>query len=137
MKKKVILFTLVTAFAFLNSCSLFRTVNRPHSVINDTTQKQLKESPSFNFEITEDVNKEKFIVSIDNPLTERLFITIKCPDQGVYSENTSKRHFHKRYDMSVAEDGEYLIIVSNCKETISKILRLTTITEITRQITMK
>jgi acetaldehyde dehydrogenase (acetylating) len=91
---------------------------------------------SFSVQVLPDANKEKFILFINNPSMEKLNIAVQTNNGTGYSETTKKATFSKRIDLTTAEDGKYVLSVSNGRQTFIKELEINTVTDIVRKVNL-
>jgi hypothetical protein len=93
-------------------------------------------SGTFHAEITPDDNPEKFVLTINNPHSLKINISVEGGAAG-YQSRTSETFFRKRFDMTGTEDGEYAVLVSDGINVFSKKVVVQTNTEVTRQVVLK
>lgn len=104
-----------------------------YSPVSDTVKVKAA-VPAFKVDILQDASSEKFILLIDNPLQQRLSISVRSVNGEGYLETTSELSLRKRFSMTEAEDGFYIVTVSNGKNTITRKMQLSTTTLVTRNI---
>ncbi len=86
-------------------------------------------SELFQVHITEDASPDKFIVTIDNPLKEKLRLTV-TGGNGHYDCTVKNETTRKRFDMSLAEDGVYTIEVTGKNQHWQKEIRMETVADL-------
>jgi hypothetical protein len=109
------------------------SVKTPVQFVADTA-KQAMDIIDFNVNITSEKNGQKFILLINNPLEEKLRISIASPEGVGFTDNTKTMHYRKRINLTDAQDGQYTVTVSSNKKTYSKTLALQTATIQTRTL---
>lgn len=94
---------------------------------------------SFNVDIMDVAeNNYKFVLSIENPLKKRLFLTISHAVQGdAYRKEIREEKYMNRFDFSQAEDGLYTLTITCGKERYIKQINLNTSTEETRILSVE
>jgi hypothetical protein len=128
MKKLSTLF-----FAFIISAFFHQSYSQSHH----SKYEKLHENcnPSLELLILPDSCNEKFIIVVNNPFGEYVRVTVSGPDDSWFSENY-KGSFSRRFNMTDANDGEYLITVYGQRKVITRKIQLVTKTEITRSVVL-
>src|SRR5688572_737445 len=100
----LVAFIAVSVYSTLNASSLHAqtSVKKKYAVTIDTAHAKAASS-SFAVQLLEDSSTEKFILVINNPLSERLSITVRSQSGEGYNETTSLMMVRKRFDFSAAE----------------------------------
>lgn len=97
--------------------------------------KQPQNLPSFEAAITPEENNQKFVLEVENPAKKRLLVTMYHSFYGeVFRKEIKEETCRHRFDMSKAEDGLYIVEISNGKEKIRKHIEINTYTQISRKI---
>ena len=91
----------------------------------------------FSFQLVPDSDPDKFVLIINNPSSDKLFFWVGTSDGNMLSENTSQKLLRTRMNMSGAEDGQYIVSVSNLKTTLTQKVELNTVMRVSRAITLQ
>lgn len=79
-----------------------------------------------------------FIVELDNPKKERLYVSIRHAQYGVLSDTTvSSDKFRCRYNLRDVEDGQLMLEISNGKQQLVQKFTMQTETKIERTINIE
>lgn len=84
-----------------------------------------------------DKEEMKFRISISNPSTRSVVVTIVKGNDEFFSAVVKANEYVNTYNMSEVEDGDYTIIISNGKERVRKQISISTVTAINRQVEIK
>lgn len=132
MKKKLLM-GIIVASSFITQAGFAQTA------YHQPGKKNLTAVPRESFEVLvlPDANREKIILEVNNPFGEKLNVTVEGSNSAGFRHVFTDSMFRKRIDMSEAEDGGYVIIVSNGTKTIRKRFTVSTTTEVVRNIAVK
>lgn len=98
--------------------------------------KQPVQDPTFSIQVTAD-SSAAFILKIDNPQCKKLDINIRHSLLGNGLNTTvNSASYGCRYRFDDAEDGKYIVTVSNGKERISKEIEISTVMVTNRRATI-
>lgn len=110
-----------------------QTSVKPAIHVNSDTVRQVKKISSFDVQLLPDKDGEKFILSITNPFEEKLKISISGNGTSGFTDRTSQLTYHKRINMTNAEDGNYVVTVTSGINTFRRTINLTS-TEYNRNL---
>lgn len=76
----------------------------------------------------------RFRISILNPNVHQMTISVQRGRDVLFEDLTNKPNYDNIFNFSDLEDGEYVILVNNGKEKVSRNIRIQTETKVDRQV---